>query len=444
LSDVAIRVEGLSKRYRIGLAEERADTLASSVANLVRQPVRNFRKLASLTRFSDSSDDAEDIIWALRDVHLDIPAGQVIGLIGSNGAGKSTLLKILSRITEPTSGSATIKGRVSSLLEVGTGFHPELTGRENVYLNGSVLGMRRSDISRRFDEILAFAEVEKFIDTPVKRYSSGMQVRLAFSVAAHLEPEVMLIDEVLAVGDAAFQKKCLGRLDGVAQEGRTVVFVSHNMSAVRNLCERAVLLEHGSVKQDGQIDEVMNTYLNVDTGIPPEQVWDDPTTAPGDDRVKLRSIRVTAGGRLLPEIDYSSNFDVEVNYQNHTQNLRVAVSVHIRNSRGDLVFTSGNTPDATDGLDPWYGKPQPVGLFKTTCTVPGRLLNEGAYSVSVFLVGAFVKDAMARAPEVVSFQIKDMRRGEREYQGEWQGIIRPILKWHTESVEGHEPASIEA
>ena len=224
MGNFAIKVDNLSKRYRIGVAEERADSLVGSVVNVIRQPERNFRRLASLTRFGKSDTEADDILWALKDISFEVAQGEILGVIGGNGAGKSTLLKILTRITEPTSGRAVIRGRVSSLLEVGTGFHPELTGRENVFLNGAVLGMTKTDITSKFDEIVNFAGVDRFIDTPVKRYSSGMQVRLAFSVAAHLEPEVLLIDEVLAVGDAEFQRKCLGRMETVAGEGRTRIF----------------------------------------------------------------------------------------------------------------------------------------------------------------------------------------------------------------------------
>jgi lipopolysaccharide transport system ATP-binding protein len=435
MSEIALSVEHLSKRYRIGLEEKRADTFVGSAINLIRQPERNFRRLVSLSQFGSNGEDDASIMWALRDVSFEMRTGEVLGLIGPNGAGKSTLLKILTRITEPTGGSATIKGRVSSLLEVGTGFHQELTGRENVYLNGSVLGMGKSDIDRRFDEIVEFSGVERFIDTPVKRYSSGMQVRLAFSVAAHLEPDVLLVDEVLAVGDAAFQKKCLGQMDRVAEEGRTIVFVSHNMSAVRNLCKRGLLLEGGTVVEDGPMDEVMNKYLEVDTETLPEEVWDDPSTAPGDERVNLRAVRVTSGGKIIPEIGYSKSFDIEVDYQNLIPDTEIGVSIHIRNAMGDLVFTSSNSPDANQGNDSWYGKPLPVGIYRTTCTVPSRLLNEGGYSVSVYLGGGFIKDKIVREIDVISFHIKDMERDTREFQGEWLGVVRPMLAWNTVVVK---------
>lgn len=261
MSDLAIKVENLSKRYRIGLKEQRPETFVGAMTTWFKAPFTNFRQLRDLSQFSENGHDANDIIWALRDVSFEVKQGEVVGIIGRNGAGKSTLLKILSRITEPTAGRVVINGRVSSLLEVGTGFHPELTGRENVYLNGTVLGMSKQEIDRKFDEIVDFSGVEKFIDTPVKRYSSGMQVRLAFAVAAHLEPEILLVDEVLAVGDVEFQKKCMGKMSDVASGGRTVLLVSHNMLAIQSLCTKSVLIAQGRVVFDGQTDQAVQTYL---------------------------------------------------------------------------------------------------------------------------------------------------------------------------------------
>jgi len=253
-----IKVNNLSKRYRIGAAEKGYKTFREAIIEGICAPVRNLTKLRSLTKFKNGYED--NVVWALRDISFEVDEGEVLGIIGNNGAGKTTILKVLSRITEPTSGFAEIHGRVSSLLEVGTGFHPELTGRENIFLNGAILGMRKREIDRKFDEIVAFSEIEKFIDTPVKRYSSGMYVRLAFAVAAHLEPEILLIDEVLAVGDIAFQRKCLGRMGNIAKGGRTVLFVSHNMSAIRSLCGRAIWLDGGRIVMAGLTGEVIQNY----------------------------------------------------------------------------------------------------------------------------------------------------------------------------------------
>ena len=275
MDEPIITVDNLSKKYRIGMRELKGRTFRETVADTLAAPVRNLRRLRRLTRFDDRvSNGAEDdhaaagpstgdTIWALKDVSFTVQPGEVVGIIGRNGAGKSTLLKILSRITEPTSGEVRLNGRVSSLLEVGTGFHPELTGRENIYLNGTILGMRKAEIDRKFDEIVAFSEIEKFLDTPVKRYSSGMYVRLAFAVAAHLEPEILLVDEVLAVGDAAFQKKCLVKMGDVAKLGRTVLFVSHNLAAIQHLCKVGLVLEEGSTIAYGPISTCIEQYLSL-------------------------------------------------------------------------------------------------------------------------------------------------------------------------------------
>src|SRR5438445_3846127 len=277
MSNIAIRVDDLSKQYTIGLAQRRHDTLRDQIMDSLRSIFRSNGHRFAFGQRSDSSTT----IWALKDISFEIKHGEVVGVIGRNGAGKSTLLKILSRITEPTTGRVEIYGRIGSLLEVGTGFHGELTGRENIYLNGAILGMRRGEIENKFDQIVAFAEVEKFIDTPVKRYSSGMYVRLAFAVAAHLEPELLIVDEVLSVGDAAFQRKCLGKMSDVAREGRTVVFVSHNMIAVQQLCHRAVWLDEGRIRCDGPSTHVVAEYLQAGADHAMERTWPTIERAPG-------------------------------------------------------------------------------------------------------------------------------------------------------------------
>jgi len=263
MSNLAIEAEQLSKRFRIGEENKTQDTLAAAMVQIVKRPLQNFRRLRELSKFDDSSTNEPGVIWALKDVSFKIKHGEAVGIMGHNGAGKSTLLKILSRITPPTSGRATIHGRVSSLLEVGTGFHPELTGRENVYLNAAILGMTRSDVARKFDAIVQFAGegVERFLDTPLKRYSSGMQVRLAFAVAAHLEPEILIVDEVLAVGDVEFQAKCVGKMEEVASEGRTVLLVSHNLGAIANLCDSGMWIDDGRLRMQGQSRDLIRAYL---------------------------------------------------------------------------------------------------------------------------------------------------------------------------------------
>ncbi len=262
MTNLAIKVENLSKAFLLGMQEEKHESLLGSLAAFMRSPLDNFRKIKRLGNLGDT-EESDDVFWALKDISFEVNEGEVVGIIGKNGAGKSTLLKILSQITEPTRGRITINGRVASLLEVGTGFNEELTGRENVYLNGTILGMTKKEIDARYNEIIEFSGVEKFIDTPVKRYSSGMRVRLAFAVAAHLDPEILIIDEVLAVGDAEFQKKCLGKMQAVAGQGRTVLFVSHNMNAIKNLCNRCIILKNGKTMFDGGVDEAVHTYLEL-------------------------------------------------------------------------------------------------------------------------------------------------------------------------------------
>src|ERR1043166_5852159 len=278
-----VRVEGLSKQYRIGEQRAGYDTLRESIVRAVKAPLNQLR----------NGRRSSNTIWALKDVNFEVAPGEVVGIVGSNGAGKSTLLKTLSRITEPTHGRVELYGRLASLLEVGTGFHPELTGRENTYLNGAILGMHKADIDRKFDEIVAFAELEKFLDTPVKHYSSGMYMRLAFAVASHLEPEILLVDEVLAVGDAAFQKKCLGRMGEVAKQGRTVLFVSHNLTAVKSLCRKTMRLERGEIVDSGDTERVVLNYIQNETQTRMQRVWDDPQLAPGGSDVRLHHLSIT-------------------------------------------------------------------------------------------------------------------------------------------------------
>jgi len=290
MSDIAVRTENLGKLYRIGDHQRGYKTLREAIASAFSVTFHHLNRTPQSSILSPQSDS----IWALKDVSLEVKRGEVLGIIGRNGAGKTTLLKILSRITEPTKGWAEIRGRVGSLLEVGTGFHPELTGRENIYLNGAILGMKKGEIDRKFDEIVAFAEIEKFIDTPVKRYSSGMRVRLAFAVAAHLEPEILVIDEVLAVGDAAFQKKCLGKMGNVAKEGRTVLFVSHSLGTVRSLCGRAVLLEEGQKKLDAPVEEVIGWYLFQIESSTGEVLWSpDDEDSPVSPEIRLHAVRLS-------------------------------------------------------------------------------------------------------------------------------------------------------
>jgi len=374
--------------------------------------------------------DMNETIWALKDVSFEIKCGEVVGIIGSNGAGKTTLLKILSRITEPTEGCAEIHGRVGSLLEVGTGFHPELTGRENIYLNGAILGMRKAEIEQRFDQIVDFAEIEKFIDTPVKHYSSGMYVRLAFAVAAHLEPEILLVDEVLAVGDAAFQKKCLGRMDSIAKEGKTVLFVSHNMMAVQKLCNRGIWLSEGKIMDEGQAEQVVSSYLRQSFSAPSEQVWNDIAVAPGNDEVRLRRARIRpANGCNSDPITIRTPFALEFEYWNLKPNAYLNISLNIYNEQGLLVFDTKSIHEPE-----WQGGPFPVGLFHSTCHVPGDLLNNGMHRVD-FLIVKNQGVVVYRHEAILAFDIQDEAEMRGDWHGKWRGVVRPNLKWFTERVE---------
>lgn len=429
---LAIKVEGLSKEYRIGSNSGGYKTLRDSIATLTTAP---FRRLASILSHRPSlsvrsSRPAANHVWALKDASFEVKHGEVVGVIGRNGAGKSTLLKILSRITEPTRGYAKIYGRVGSLLEVGTGFHAELTGRENVYFNGAILGMKKAEIDQKFDEIVAFAEIEKFLDTPVKYYSSGMYLRLGFAVAAHLDPEVLLIDEVLAVGDASFQKKCLNKMKDVGQQGRTVLFVSHNMAAVTRLCPRTILLDEGQVLEDGPSPQVVNRYLRSDLGTKAAREWPDFNKAPGNEIVRLCAVRVrTREGRVSEAIDIRQPLSIEMEFQVlHLGHLLVP-TFHFFNEEGVCVFVTADQDHA------WRHRPRPVGRYISTARIPGNFLSEGNLIVGAAISTIAPVIVHANAPEAVAFQVVDSLAGDSargDYAGPFPGVVRPLLQWTTQ------------
>ena len=412
-----IKVTNLSKQYRIGMRGAAYGSLRETLMNGLRVSRRLRRE----------NKTGAETIWALQDVSFDVAPGEVVGIIGRNGAGKSTLLKTLSRVTEPTAGRVDLYGRVGSLLEVGTGFHPELSGRENIFLNASILGMTRQEVGTRLDEIVSFAEVEKFIDTPVKRYSSGMYLRLAFAVAAHLEPEILMVDEVLAVGDASFQKKCLGKMGAVAREGRTVLFVSHNMMAIQSLCSRAIWLEGGRVTSDAEAGQVVATYLEESFQPRAEQVWEDIATAPGNDKVRLRSARLRpVDGFASDQITICTPFVIEFEYWNLQPGARLDLSLHIYNEQGIIAFNPGTLHEPA-----WHGREFPVGLFRSACHVPGNLLNDGMYRIELLVVrdeGVIVH----REDEVLVFEVRDVAEMRGNWLGKWPGVFRPNLSWTTE------------
>jgi lipopolysaccharide transport system ATP-binding protein len=420
MSTIAIQVGNLSKKYEITVGKHRHDTLRDQISDSVRSLfLRN------------GARGQKEIFWALKDVSFEVKAGEVLGIIGCNGAGKSTLLKILSRITVPTSGLAEIRGRVGSLLEVGTGFHPELTGRENIYLNGAILGMKKAEIEQKFDEIVAFAEVEKFIDTPVKRYSSGMYVRLAFAVAAHLEPEILLVDEVLAVGDAAFQEKCLGKMGDVANEGRTVLFISHNMSAVLRLCPEAILLEEAQMVLRAPSSIVIERYLNSGSPTRAEKFWSDgdlPSTCGPFRPIAVRAR--DANGILTAILSSSAPFSIEVEYR-ITEPIRdLRVQIKLSSNRGDLLFISTDTDDPTHHEQHRTRAP---GHFVSRCSIPANLLNAGAFvvgvSAAVFDVQRYFGDDGCLKLTVNSAADPASLWGHPR-----SGFLRPALHWDVDCL----------
>jgi lipopolysaccharide transport system ATP-binding protein len=420
MADLMLKTHGLGKQYSVSAERERYHSLRDSIMGMF-SAVRRRNDLNST-----QSTCAESHFWALTNIDLEVRQGEVLGIIGRNGAGKTTLLKILSRVTAPTVGAVELFGRVGSLLEVGTGFHPELTGRENVYLNGAILGMRKAEISRKFDEIVSFSGVEKFIDTPVKRYSSGMQVRLAFSVAAHLETELVLVDEVLAVGDAEFQKKCMGKMGQVAGAGRTVLLVSHNMTAVQTLCERTIWLDQGSIVDDGPCGRVVTEYLKTFSQSSTEQTWDDISNAPGTDKVRLHRAAVRPKSNSASQvITVATPFVLEFDYWNFEPDCYLNLSVILYNDQGVIVLNTAPVKEAT-----WHGRPFPVGLFRSVCQVPAHLLNDGTYRVSLLVVE---KQAiiLSQHDELLVFDVLDNPDARGPWFGRWVGVVRPDLCWET-------------
>jgi lipopolysaccharide transport system ATP-binding protein len=380
-----------------------------------------------------AAGSSEEDYWALRNVSFDIAHGDVVGLIGRNGAGKSTLLKILSRIVDPSEGRARVRGRVASLLEVGTGFHPELTGRENIFLNGAILGMRRAEIASRFNEIVAFAEIEKFLDTPVKRYSSGMYVRLAFAVAAHLEPDILLVDEVLAVGDAQFQKKCLGKMEEVAgREGRTILFVSHNMGAVNRICNRCILLEGGVIKEDGEASEVTRHYLSSDEGSMAERHWRVDTLRPGDDVARLVAVRVVQKGQVSASVDIRYPVDVEMMYEVRKPGAQTLSALSFFDAQGTHLFVSADFAESK------WSRARSAGMYISSCCIPGNIFAEGLVRIAV--------EVSTRSPayaihflvwDVAAFQVIDEGEpgGVRAGWGRpIPGVVRPMCDWSTRPI----------
>jgi lipopolysaccharide transport system ATP-binding protein len=439
--NIAIRVEDLGKWYRlgagVGAGRPRQDyrTLRETLVSAIAAPLR--RKTLGHGN-PGPMPLSEEYIWALRNVSFEVRKGQVIGVIGRNGAGKSTLLKILSRVTEPTEGYAEVHGRVGSLLEVGTGFHPELTGRENIYLNGAILGMKRQEIERKFDEIVDFSGVEKFIDTPVKRYSSGMYLRLAFAVAAHLEPEILVVDEVLAVGDAEFQRKCLGKMSDVAQEGRTVLFVSHNMSAILHLTEEAIVLDKGRLVHRSATPEAVDYYMSSGLAQVGERVWTaDEVPA---DAAPFRPLSLRLKNRLGQVVDTvrsTEPFYVEVEYVLDAPIPALRVGLYLTTARGEYVWASFDTDDQAQ----YQAFPvRQAGRAISRCTIPADLLNEGRYilglNASSYRLRRYFQEEQA-----LSFTVDATDAPGSQWPELRLGPVRPRLAWQIETEGQVEPAA---
>ena len=405
-----IKVNNLGKRYRLG--ETRSRLLSENIG-------KTFRSIFNKAKARKPPQD----FWALKDVSFEVQSGEVVGIIGRNGAGKSTLLKILSRITPPTTGEIEMFGRVASLLEVGTGFHPELTGRENIFLNGSILGMSKSEIRKKFDEIVAFAEVEKFIDTPVKRYSSGMYIRLAFAVAAHLEPEILIVDEVLAVGDMAFQKKCLGKMEDVSREGRTVLFVSHNMNSIRDLCSRAILLREGQLAMTANVDDVISNYMDLPINVPPAQ------TAECANYKSCKYIKNVVfkddDGNIVTGVRHTDKFVIEITYNAPAKWENYVVAARLTDEMGNILFTSWNK-DWLDYCEVIYDE-----TYISSCIIPGNILKPGKYMATIF-----VRIQTHRTIEFIEEVDFRLTVSDEDYafgHSRW-GLIAPHMVWENKKL----------
>jgi lipopolysaccharide transport system ATP-binding protein len=434
MSDIAIRVENLGKLYDLRARRQPQPMLREVLTGLVVAPATKVattaRRLLGRGR-ADATEAAasSNHFWALRGLSFEIEPAQIVGIIGPNGAGKSTLLKILSRITEPSEGRVEIHGRVGSLLEVGTGFHPELTGRENVYLSGALLGMKASEIDRKLDEILAFSEIGRFADSPVKYYSTGMYVRLAFAVAAHFEPEVLLVDEVLAVGDVGFQRKCLAKMEEVKDGGRTILLVSHNMAAITRLCERAILISDGAVQKDGPATEIASEYLLRNLKATAERSWPDPAKAPGDAVVRLHAVRVRdEEGATTEAVNIRRPVGIEMIYD-------VQETGHVLLPRCDVFNEAGICLFATQASDSeWRRQPRPVGRFTSTAWIPGDLLAEGVVLVTVTVVSPERQKQHVHERDAVAFHVIDSihaRAVPGGIEAPLPGLVRPLLRWTT-------------
>ncbi len=432
MSEVVIKVENLSKRYQLG-----SINTGILLQDVNRWWMRVTKKGQSIIVDETEEEEEKQALkdrdfWALKDINFEVKKGEVLGIIGKNGAGKSTLLKILSRITLPTAGQIKVKGHIASLLEVGTGFHPDLTGKENIFLNGAILGMTKREIKSKLDEIIAFSGVERYIETPVKRYSSGMYVRLAFAVAAHLDPEILIIDEALSVGDIEFQRKCMKKMSQIAREGKTVLFVSHSMETIKNLCTHAILLDLGKIYLKGTAKEVLKTYEDITfyKG-KPEVFWYNQAQAPGNKVVRLMAVRaLNQAHQVTNTLLDNEDIYIEIDFCAEAEGVCLTSSIQLFNQQGIFVLSSGNWPSTTANIDPFSGSKFGKGTYRSRVKIPAYFLNEGYYIVNVvFLQNSTVY--VADTGEAVSFTVEDSGDMRKEFKESFEGVIRPKLEWNT-------------
>lgn len=433
MNEIAIKAENIGKLYRLG--QIGTGTISHDLNRWWAKMRGKEDPFAKIGETNDRTTKGEsEYVWALQDINFEIKKGEAVGIIGRNGAGKSTLLKLLSKVTSPTTGCIKVNGRIASLLEVGTGFHPEMTGRENIFLNGAILGMTKREISRKFDEIVDFSGVERYIDTPVKRYSSGMYVRLAFAVAAHLESEILIVDEVLAVGDADFQKKCLGKMGDVSKsEGRTVLFVSHNMAAVSNLCEISVFMHQGLIKEVGPTKNIIDSYIssgNVELGEIKEADIKYLQRCP---YARFNSIRIISENEISSSVKVDKDITIEMDYTVDKDGTILYPSIHLLDNMETVILATFNGTSATLNKDCLFGTKLKAGTYRSICVIPGNFLNTNSYSINAFLVPEFSQD-IAIVNNALKFSVEETGEMRKEYMGGWIGLVRPKLYWETKRL----------
>lgn len=428
MSDIAIKIENLSKQYRLGVIG--TGTLSHDLNRWWKMNILGkedpYLKIGETNQ--RDTKGTSDYVWALRDINLEVKQGEILGIIGKNGAGKSTLLKILSRVTKPSTGKITYKGRIASLLEVGTGFHPEMTGRENIFMNGTIMGMTRGEISRKLDEIVDFAGIERYIDTPVKRYSSGMTVRLGFAIAAHLEPEILVVDEVLAVGDAEFQKKAIGKMQDVSKgEGRTVLFVSHNMGAVKSLCNKGIILKNGNVFLNGNIETIVSNYLHSDSYSSYKFEWFE--DYPRSENTILKGIHILDdSNRQIDQIQTNQNFKIQLTFEILDEQIGGGFTVMLSDVEEKIVFSS-----IANQSESYYGKTLQKGEYSASCFIPANFLNDEIFNISIFIFSnRYFNSKLLK--NLLRIELLDSNDIRNDFAGKFGGSLRPKLKWNFEQI----------